>query len=133
MDGTVKIDPIIEGPMEGVSIRYDAKEGEKLVYNKRTYADRTATLEIRNPKVWNTQSPFLYDLHVTLHKDGEIIDSVESYFGLRTVDLKESDHGMQMALNDEIFSKWGPWTRTTGQVAGSPLRAMKQCSGSVSI
>ncbi len=53
-----------------------------------TQPDGRATLKsaIRDPKLWSPESPHLYDVSLEL-KDagGRVIDSVKTYFGLRTI------------------------------------------------
>ena len=41
------------------------------------------------PMPWTPQAPHLYKLRVRLYHDGELLDSVESYVGLRAVELKD--------------------------------------------
>jgi hypothetical protein len=53
-----------------------------------TQSDARATLKaaVRDPKVWSPDSPHLYEVALELKDaDGRIIDSVKSYFGLRTI------------------------------------------------
>jgi beta-galactosidase/beta-glucuronidase len=54
-------------------------------------------LRIPDPKRWSPDAPHLYDLRVRLKKDGQILDEVESYFGLREVQLREG----RLLLNGE--------------------------------
>lgn len=43
-------------------------------------------LNVREPKLWSPESPHLYDVVLELKdKDGKVIDSVKTYFGLRTI------------------------------------------------
>ncbi|WP_234573445.1 glycoside hydrolase family 2 protein [Rhodohalobacter sp. 614A] len=59
-------------------------------------------LSISNPRLWSPENPFLYDLIVTLLKDGEPVDQVESYFGMREIRLGTADDGYtRLFLNDE--------------------------------
>lgn len=43
------------------------------------------TLYIPAPVLWQPGDPFLYDLRLRLVEDGEVLDEVSSYFGLRDV------------------------------------------------
>ncbi|MGO4181579.1 glycoside hydrolase family 2 protein [Paenibacillus sp. MCAF9] len=45
------------------------------------------TLPLSKIKLWNTDSPVLYDLELELIRDGEVLDSASSYFGLRSIQL----------------------------------------------
>jgi len=60
-------------------------------------------LPIKTPKLWSPDSPFLYDLTVILaDSSGNILDTVESYFGMRSVKLGTDDQGYgRLFLNGE--------------------------------
>ena len=46
----------------------------------------TVPVDVREPKLWSPDSPHLYDITVELKdEDGKVIDSVKTYFGLRTI------------------------------------------------
>jgi len=47
------------------------------------------TLEIPYAKHWSPESPFLYDLRVRLFDDDQLLDEIESYAGLRSVELRQ--------------------------------------------
>jgi hypothetical protein len=46
-------------------------------------------LEIPGAKLWSPEAPHLYGLRVQLRKDGELLDEVESYAGIRGVRLED--------------------------------------------
>jgi beta-galactosidase/beta-glucuronidase len=54
-------------------------------------------LSIPNAKRWSPDAPHLYDLRVRLIQDDKTFDEVESYFGLREIELREG----KMWLNGE--------------------------------
>jgi hypothetical protein len=45
----------------------------------------TATLPVREPRLWSPESPHLYDLYVEVSGADGAVDRVKTYFGLRTV------------------------------------------------
>jgi beta-galactosidase/beta-glucuronidase len=50
-----------------------------------------AFLPISQVRAWSPEDPFLYDLEITLESvDGEVLDAVHSYFGLRNVEISGS-------------------------------------------
>lgn len=55
-------------------------------------------LPIKNPKLWSPESPFLYDLTVTLKKDHAVLDSVRSYFGMRSLGKQTDPKGFTRFL-----------------------------------
>ena len=72
-----------------------------------------AEIQIPIPKdalmLWSPDDPFLYDLTVTLKHAGETLDQVESYFGMRKIELaKDEDGFMRMRLNGEFLFQIGP-------------------------
>jgi hypothetical protein len=66
-------------------------------------------IPIPNPKLWSPESPFLYDLRVTLKKGSEQVDSVSSYFGMRKIALGKDDKGItRLMLNGKFIFQVGP-------------------------
>ena len=60
-------------------------------------------------KLWSPANPFLYDLTVTLKLGDVTIDRVDSYFGMRKIDLAKDDRGfVRMRLNGEFLFQIGP-------------------------
>jgi len=47
------------------------------------------TLNIPYAKHWSPESPFLYDLRIRLYDREQLLDEIESYTGLRSVELRE--------------------------------------------
>ena len=66
-------------------------------------------LSIPNAKLWSPDSPFLYDLKVTLKRDGQVIDEVKSYFGMRKISLGKDENGiLRLCLNNKPLFQYGP-------------------------
>lgn len=42
-------------------------------------------LAVEHPRLWSPDDPYLYDLTVTLLRDGRVIDRAESYAALREI------------------------------------------------
>jgi len=60
-------------------------------------------LDIEEPRAWSPADPFLYDLRLELLEGDEVVDSVESYAGLRKVHID----GNRIFLNNEpIFLRF---------------------------
>lgn len=60
------------------------------------------SLDLSCRELWDIGKPNLYDLKLTLSRDGEIVDCVDSYFGLRSVALS----GRRFLLNGRpIFQR----------------------------
>jgi len=65
-------------------------------------------IAIAQPKLWSPESPFLYDLKVTIQEDGKVLDSVASYFGMRSVKVAKDDKGVnRLMLNGKFVFQVG--------------------------
>lgn len=59
-------------------------------------------------KHWSPETPFLYDIEISLTRDGVIHDELKSYFGIRTIEAKMADDGyVRLFLNDEVVFQNG--------------------------
>ena len=71
----------------------DLLEGGEVVVaraeEKITAAAGRLTLNVPYAKHWSPESPFLYDLVVRLFDGDQLLDEVESYAGLRSVELRQ--------------------------------------------
>ena len=65
-------------------------------------------LMLRNPRLWSPDDPFLYDLKVAVLRDGLVVDQVDSYFGMRKIEVKPIDGVNRICLNDEFIFQIGP-------------------------
>jgi beta-galactosidase/beta-glucuronidase len=71
---------------------------------------QTIKLVIKNLKLWSPDSPYLYNLKVTLKDDtGRKIDWVKSYFGMRKISLGKDKKGItRIMLNNKPQFMYGP-------------------------
>lgn len=71
--------------------------------------DTKVVLDIPEAKLWSPEDPFLYDVTLTMEREGEVIDKVSSYVGMRKVSLKIDEKGIpRLALNNRIIFHYGP-------------------------
>lgn len=85
------------------------------VYDKDTMVAELAStdigqkiIEVKNPKLWSPDSPFLYDLKINLLENGKVVDRVSSYFAFRKISmLPDENEVLRMALNDEFVFHYG--------------------------
>jgi len=62
-----------------------------------------------NAKLWSPDSPHLYDLTVSIQRNGKVIDEVKSYFGMRKIEIKKDEAGMnRLFLNGRALFQYGP-------------------------
>ena len=94
----------------GYSVEVEAKDGWFTKAENKGNAGEEIVLNIKKPKLWSPDSPFLYDLKVTL-KDGKgkKVDTVGSYFGMRKIEIRKDKKGInRLFLNNESLFQFGP-------------------------
>lgn len=104
--GALGIEVKLNGEQEGYAIEAIAESRGKVV--ARQSINGTSVLVLDQPRLWSPDDPHLYDLQLNVSKDGRIIDSVKSYFGLRKVELKRDEQGRaRIHLNDRYTFNLG--------------------------
>lgn len=66
------------------------------IVTEQTFTENTGKVAIPNPILWDTENPHLYDLKI---EAGE--DKIDSYFALRTVEIKKVDGVNRICLNNK--------------------------------
>ena len=105
--GSISIQPSYEGRASaGESIEAVALDARKPVAK----ASGDLTLRIPDAKIWSPDNPHLYQLRITLRdKDGNTLDEVSSYAGIRKVGRSTDAAGHQrFTLNGRPLFHWGP-------------------------
>ncbi len=109
----------IAGPTTGLTLRAAASEGGKVVGTAEAPADwrhNEIVLAIPKAHLWCLEDPFLYDLKLTLGRGDEVVDRVDSYFGLREVTIRgaailiNEKPVFQRTVLDQGFYPDGIWT-----------------------
>ena len=91
---------------ENRDLRFEARvyDGEKLVTQGGTSSLKALWLSIPNAKKWSPDSPFLYDVILTLYnQDGIRVDSLKTYFGMRKISLGQDSEGITRIMLNDIF------------------------------
>jgi hypothetical protein len=71
--------------------------------------DRPLVLQIQTPTLWTPDNPHLYDLKVEIVRGNGVIDTVNSYFGMREISLGKCEQGFtRMMLNGKFVFQHGP-------------------------
>ncbi|MFC4333510.1 PA14 domain-containing protein [Streptomyces andamanensis] len=112
-----------------------AYDGHRRVGSVSGRPGTALTLRVPHAKLWSPDSPFLYDLKVTLD-DGRSHDSVGSYFGMRSVSIGKAGGVNKIELNgkptfllatlDQGFWPDGIYTAPTDAALRSDLQLHKQ-------
>lgn len=107
----LKLTPDIDH--ESLTVVVSGNEGEaqvsvldngKEVTSQKGKAGEPIVLKIPNAKLWSPETPFLYDLAITLDRD-----SVKSYFGMRKISKGKDEKGvLRPMLNNKVVFMAGP-------------------------
>ena len=69
----------------------------------------TVTFNVRDPKLWSPDSPYLYGLDIQILRNGKVIDRVASYTAMREVGAyRKNGNTKLMGLNGEGLFQLGP-------------------------
>jgi beta-galactosidase/beta-glucuronidase len=83
------------GTMKGCTVELVARTGPLVIATLKGAPGEIIRLPVLRPHLWSPDDPFLYDLSVHLLKEGKMVDSVGSYFGMRKVAIKKDEKGIE--------------------------------------
>jgi Glycosyl hydrolases family 2, sugar binding domain/Glycosyl hydrolases family 2, TIM barrel domain/Glycosyl hydrolases family 2 len=106
----VSLTPEIVGDPGGMTLRATAMNGNSAAGGTRTGKPaETCHIDLGGARRWTPQSPFLYGLKVDLLRDGKVIDSLTSYFGMRKIEVAKDAKGVnRLILNGKPVFMVGP-------------------------
>ena len=98
-----------QAEVSGYAVKAEAYDNGKKVAEATASLGQELTLQLNDMKLWSPETPFLYDLKVTLSKDNTSEDAVDSYFGMRKISLGKDDKGItRLFLNNKPLFQYGP-------------------------
>ncbi|WP_217988284.1 glycoside hydrolase family 2 protein [Aliifodinibius salipaludis] len=106
----VKVEVEGKNLSDDYQIHIKAKEEDKLVGESTGFHKQDFYISLDDPQLWTPDNPFLYDLEVELlGENGNTVDEVSSYFGMRKINIAKADDGhMRLFLNNEPLFHIGP-------------------------
>lgn len=107
--GTLTVSCEVTGAAGSEHIEATVSSGGTAVAKAGGAAAQPLLLTIPSARLWSPASPFLYDLEVTLLRDGRAIDRVQSYAGLRSIAIGPDAGGVtRLLLNGQPLFQAGP-------------------------
>jgi beta-galactosidase/beta-glucuronidase len=106
---TVSVIPMTDRPLKHeYNVVVTVFESGREVARATVPADKKVDIKVENPKLWSPDSPFLYDMKMVLtNKNGEELDMIESYFGMRKISLGEVNGNKHLFLNNKPLFHYG--------------------------
>ncbi len=93
----------------GDGVRLSASIGGREVATATGAAGEEIALKIDGARLWSPDAPHLYDLKVELLAGGNAVDAVDSYFGMRKIEVRKDEAGVnRLFLNDVALFQFGP-------------------------
>ena len=132
----VLIQAEVDGPCNGLTLKAVAVAGNKIVGTAETPADwRNArlALNLAEKHLWSVDRPYLYRLKLVLLKDGNAVDAVDSYFGLRSISIQgaailiNGKPVFQRLILDQGFYPDGIWTAPTDAALRRDIELSQAC------
>ena len=93
---------------QNLNVNIQVKDNGKVVQTITGKANEEISVPIANAKLWSPDSPFLYDLVISLAQGAKKVDAIESYFGMRKISIGTEDGFKKMFLNNKFLFQIGP-------------------------
>ena len=126
--------PQFYGTKNGNTLTVELSDDGKLIASRTVTAadEATIVLPIKKPRLWSPENPHLYDLRYTVkNAQGQILDQVESYAGMRKVHLADGYFYLnnkpyfQRLVLDQGFYPDGIWTAPTDEALRHDIEMSK--------
>ncbi len=92
----------VEGARRGMIFKAAAYKEGQMIASGQCAAGDVLKLPIPSPRLWSPDSPFLYDLKITLMDGDKAVDEIKSYFGMRKFSIEKDKKGLKrLCLNHQ--------------------------------
>ena len=107
---TLTVSACVAWPTASDMVEVKVYDGEAMVVSGKSINGEPVQLSMpTDMKLWSPDSPFLYDLKVTLYQNGKPVDQVASYAAMRKFSTGRDKSGIvRLQLNNEPLFQFGP-------------------------
>ncbi len=107
--GTLSVKAELCGSEKGDIIEVKVLDQGKVISSAKAAASQEVLVDVPDARVWSPETPFLYDMQVSLIRQGVVADRVKSYFGMRKISVKRDAGGViRLQLNNKDYFQFGP-------------------------
>ncbi len=93
----------------GDLIEVKVLDNGKVVGSGKASSGEEALVTLNDLKLWSPETPFLYDMEISLTRNGKVMDQVKSYAGMRKISTKRDANGIiRLQLNNHDYFQFGP-------------------------
>lgn len=108
-NGTMNVTVGTSQPCNTAVVEVKLLDKGQVVASAKGVQGKELRLAVQNPTLWDTSNPYLYDMKVSLTKDGKVVDDVKSYTAFRKISSKRDANGIiRMQLNNKNLFQYGP-------------------------
>ena len=108
--GVVKVCPEFAGPTNDVMVQVEVSfDGHKVASGKALGGQPVEVPMPEKTFYWTPDHPYLYDMKVSVIRNGKTVDAVGSYFAMRCFGTQRDDNGIvRLTLNGMPIFHFGP-------------------------
>jgi len=107
--GTLSVKTETAGTQPGDILEVKVLDQGKVISSAKAAACQEVLLNVPDAQLWSPETPFLYDLEISLTRQGVVTDQVKSYFGMRKISTKRDNNGIvRLQLNNKDYFQFGP-------------------------
>ncbi len=107
--GNISVNASVTNALASDILEVKVLENGKLISTGKAAAGQEVWVAVPQAKLWSPESPFLYDMEVTVMRNGSLADKVKSYFGMRKISSKKDENGIvRLQLNNKNYFQFGP-------------------------
>jgi beta-galactosidase/beta-glucuronidase len=135
INGVISVSTKLSAPRPEQFVTITIFEQHRALASATSLADgpgANISAQIPDPKLWSPDSPHLYGLRVELHGTGGLIDTVDSYFGIRSIDTQDGRvllNGTPIYLKTVLDQGYWPQSNLTApsdQAIQDDIRIVKE-------
>ncbi len=104
----VRVKAFVRGSAQGLTVEAAAYQGTEKAGQVSGAAGEDLKLRLRNVRLWSPDDPYLYDLKVRIKQGSQVLDEVQSYFGMRKVGIGKVNGVQRLLLNGKFIFQIGP-------------------------
>ena len=105
VEGAVAVSAKINSPAQSQFVTISIAEQGRILASALSLADgpvATVSAHISHPKLWSPDRPHLYDLRIELRGPDQLLDTIDSYFGIRSIAAQD---GKVLLNGDPVYLK----------------------------
>ncbi|MCX6239591.1 MAG: beta-galactosidase [Bacteroidia bacterium] len=107
--GLLNIRITAEGATKAEYFEAKVLDVAKVIASAKASTSEATEVSIPDAKLWSPESPFLYDLQISLISNGIVVDQVKSYFAMRKISTQRDENGIvRLQLNNKDCFLFGP-------------------------